>query len=278
MSQIHIGLDNRRDPLQFGGDEYIACLVTPDEEDQQWREVTQEGLEDYLHHHDADGYDALTRTVMELYEGVIAKYALQCDARAALDVGCGVGRQRPIYVRKLPSRIDYLGLDPIWVNEDRAYDFLCAKVEDLNWLNIQNRYDLALFATSLDHFLDVDIALNAVKKVMNKGGYMIFWVGLHDSHLVAEMAATRAFAHIFAARSLFKRMGLLAKWVAIELPRLLVICFTRGSRLRKGKPLDRFHFHYFLEANMAGMLSAHGELVETIRLPGTNSLFIVVKV
>ena len=278
MTIIYIDQDNRGIPVQFGGADAISYIVTADEEDKQWRDKTNQGLDDYLHHHDSDGYDKLTVTIMEMYGSLITKYALQYQANAIVDVGCGVGKQRPIYARKLPRDIAYLGLDPIRVNEDRSYDYLCAKVEDLDWINIHNRYDLALFATSLDHFLDIDIALNSLKNVMNKDGHLIFWIGLHDSRLVAEMSASRVFARIFSTKSFLKRMVMLAGWLSIRLPRLLLTCKLRENRLRSGLALDRFHFHYFVESDIEGILSRHGKLVELVRIPGTNSLFAVLKI
>ena len=96
MTIIYIDTDNRGIPVQFGGADAISFIVTADEEDKQWRELTTQGLDDYLHHHDSDGYDELTVTIMEMYGSLITKYALQYQANAIVDVGCGVGQQRPI--------------------------------------------------------------------------------------------------------------------------------------------------------------------------------------
>lgn len=280
MAVHMIDLQSEPAPISFDQDT-VQSYVFMTDEDAEWREVTEKSLDEYMEHHDLQGYDEVTRVVMQHFQNLAFKYihrSAACGEARVLDVGCGVGRKLPLYAADIAYDAVYVGLDPIHVNVERDYHFLCAKAEDLSCLRFEAPFDLVLFATSLDHVRDVGIALNAVKTVLVNGGYMLFWLGLHDSGVVAETAGSQALKRIFSVRGLFFRSLRMLKWIVTGLPALLLRCAMREHRLRKGVPLDPFHFHYFLENDVDRLFSSHGEVLEKLRIPGTNSLLVVVKV
>ncbi|TLS69041.1 class I SAM-dependent methyltransferase [Mariprofundus erugo] len=273
-----IDLESEQDEINFDhADKQSYVFMTDD--DAEWRQVTEKSLDEYIEYHDLQGYDELTRVVMQHFQNIAFKYmhlSAGDDARV-LDVGCGVGRTLPLYARDIAGHSLYVGLDPIHVNVERDYHFLCAKAEDLARLTFAAPFNLVLFATSLDHVRDVRVALDAVKTVLADGGYMVFWLGLHDSSLVAETAGSQVLKKIFSCQGLLRRSLHLLKWLVTGLPALLLRCAARERSLRKRMPLDPFHFHYFLDDDIDRLLSGHGEIVERLRIPGTNSLFVVIR-
>jgi len=94
---------------------------------------------------------------------------MRLDGRV-LDIGCGPQANVPGYVDSSP-RVDYVGLDPL---EGRR-NFLHIKgvAELLPFAD--GTFDQIIFATSLDHLLDLGLSLNEAARVLKPDGRIYLW-------------------------------------------------------------------------------------------------------
>lgn len=253
-------------------------ILFPSKQDDLWRKINDSSINEYIAHHENDAYPDSVKTIAKLFEGFIAKTLLAPHPMLVLDVGCGIGTKFPLYFRGIRNgNIEYMGLDPIEINFSRTYPFICAKIEDVvDHATIFPPINIFIFATSLDHFQDLDYVAMAVRQLAATGAKAIFWIGLHDPDIVAQSIGSSLFARLFAKQNIFV---ILAKWLAysaIYLPRLILSMAKRKKMLQTKQPLDEHHFHYFVRQKIASALSKFGELDEIIEVPGTNSIFVVV--
>lgn len=90
-----------------------------------------------------------------------------------LDIGCGP-QPIPYYLEGYPTdRI--FGIDPISSQDEHPFIFVKGIAEYLPFEDRQ--FDVVVAATSLDHVLLLDQALEEVHRVLNKKGYFIIWAG-----------------------------------------------------------------------------------------------------
>ena len=221
-------------------------------------------------------------TLYKLFDGYIAGAISGRSNLKILDVGCGIGRDWPPYTASIrrslsPAKNVYVGLDPISMNvTDRKYPFVCSRVEDLRQV-LADRFDVFLFSTSLDHFEDVGRVAETIRAVSSDNGIAVFWIGLHDAHIVAAEVGSNVFARLFGRMS-FVRFGLRYVLLQLQALRLYYLLWRRQKKLDAGAPLDDLHFQYFTESNVDGALRSFGTVRDLLRIPGTNGLFATVSV
>lgn len=245
---------------------------------EEWRKVTEASLEEYRAHHQAGDYPPATLAVMAMFEGFIAKWAQVWGAGNFIDLGCGIGTDLPPYARKLSGVLQYVGLDPLDESPARDYAFICGRLEDLAERELNRKFDMAVFATSLDHFEDARNALRLAAAVTH-GGRLVIWSGLHDSPLVAGGYTLDGIIRICRNhKSLFGRILGFLGYALFTWPRVALRLFRRERRLKAGRPLDRLHFHYFTEDRLKALLQDVGTIDEFALCPGTNSAFIALTV
>lgn len=132
--------------------------------------------------------------LMRDFQSFIAKNLIQSKINKGiiLDVGCGSYIKVPPYLRDLVSnnRYIYIGLDPLKITQlTRDYLFINGKFENLHKY-INQKFDILVFSTSLDHFEDLKAVENEIKLVTHKDSIVFFWVGLHDPCIVWEHSMT----------------------------------------------------------------------------------------
>jgi len=89
-----------------------------------------------------------------------------------LDIGCGP-QPVPLYLADYPAeRIS--GLDPLSQGEQHAFDFASGVAEFMPWEDAQ--FDTVIAATSLDHVLLLDRALDEMARVLKPDGRCLLWV------------------------------------------------------------------------------------------------------
>ena len=242
----------------------------------EWRKVNDASIDEYMEHHEAEQYPEAVKLHMALFSGFIARHVMAVGGRTVLDVGCGVGTQPPLYVRDLQGAIDYLGLDPIALNMQREYPFICGRLEDLARVGMSRPADVVVFATSLDHFENAQTAL-ALARQLAGNGRILLWVGLHDSPAVASIVGAKVFAHIcrWTSSSVLRCLALLGYGV-LRGPKLFLQLSRRESLLASGGRLDKFHFHYFQREALHKLLADNGTVEDFLLLPGSNSCFVAI--
>lgn len=247
---------------------------------QEWQRRQDASLDEYRAAIDRppEGIRALYR----LFDRYIAAALAGRARQRILDVGCGMSRRWPEYVETLRRTRDatghvYVGLDPIEHEIDRReYPFICGRLEDVRTV-LSDKVDVFLFATSLDHFDDLEGVRDAMRDLAAPGALCIAWVGLHDSRLIAGQTGARAFERLFRTLSV---PGFLLRSVRTlaSLPVYFGRLRLRERRLRLGEPLDRLHFHYFTETSLRATLQRLGRIADTVFVPGTNCVFMTVEI
>ena len=88
---------------------------------------------------------------------------------SCLDIGCGM-LPRPAY---MCEGIDWYGVDPLDDGKEKDFKFKKAMAEKLPYED--NSFDNVLFATSLDHVVDIEKTLKEAIRVLKKDGLIILW-------------------------------------------------------------------------------------------------------
>lgn len=232
-----------------------------------------------------EGLTAIPKDVQiayRMFDMYLAAAAYVRSPSRVLDVGCGINPHRPPYTATLCGRLAgrevvYVGLDPMEQNvERRDYPFVCGRIEDTIGLFV-DRFDMFVFATTLDHVEDIKVAAQAVRHLASESAICVFWVGVHDPPRIAEAAGASWFRELFASVGLLHLLRALAV-LSIRILRLGLKLMLREKFLSRGMPLDDLHFHYFTNKNLRGSLEVFGTLLDLTPVPGTNSVFAIVQV
>jgi SAM-dependent methyltransferase len=93
-----------------------------------------------------------------------------------LDIGCGPGTLR----RHLGADVEYHGLDPIALPAADTFDYVRAVVEFLPFAD--DTFDEVVTVSAVDHFRDVDVAFDEVRRVLRPGGQVHLVQSVHDVH------------------------------------------------------------------------------------------------
>jgi SAM-dependent methyltransferase len=246
----------------------------------EWDRRQSTALPDYLR-----GQEEVTTENQQLYElfgWYLACAVLKGGTKKILDVGCGIGSRHPPYMQALEStlaanQVMYVGLDPLAENTSgRDYPFICGRIEDVPSV-LDDRFDMFLFSSSLDHLEDTDRAAAAVQELAADRAVGVFWIGLHDADLVGGALGQKWFARLFSSLNpvlFFARAVAVAGVIARRYPDLV----RRAWRLKTGVPLDNLHITYFTRSNVRSHLERFGELRDLTHIPGTNSVFATVAI
>jgi len=98
-----------------------------------------------------------------------------------LDVGCGL-LPEPAYMKDQPN-IQFYGIDPFKDEVDREFDFICGTGEDLPFDN--ETFECVLFASTIDHMIDPQLAINEAYRVLkSKGALVIWYIERNKPHLI----------------------------------------------------------------------------------------------
>lgn len=249
---------------------------------QIWQSKQDNALAEYENTHVQEQLSPALHNIYKLF-GAYISAALhgpkEKDAPTILDVGCGIGRMRPLYMRRLTDNAQYLGLDAFEMNMERDYPFICSRLESLAGLeSFHSKIDAFIFGTSLDHFEDLDDVAQAVKRLAAPGAVVIFWVGLHDANLVGREEGAEASQRIFEAGGLWASLGRFLRFALWKFPRIAYVLVKQKEKLERGENLDDLHFWYFRERDLPGLLARFGEVTDMTLVPGTNSAFCLCRV
>jgi len=91
-----------------------------------------------------------------------------------LDVGCGI-LPLPEYMRLAPDVI-FVGIDP-FETDGRQFRFVKGIAEDMPFEDTM--FDSVIFATSLEHMIDPQKAIDETFRVLKKHGLVLIWGTFH---------------------------------------------------------------------------------------------------
>jgi SAM-dependent methyltransferase len=230
---------------------------------------------------------------LKSYSNQVAEhFGLFCGFRGyVLDIGCGIDREPAYLCHSTPDL--FVGVDPLAGDEPRRYQFVQAIGESLPFRD--NVFHQCVFATSLSHIIDPQVAIGEAERVLRFDGSIILWIGLHDPRLVVSRRMSVSFQQqnvsgvksMSSQRSgvghlqrLIKRKRydkLLLKGISFlfHSPRLAFI--ELRLRLFVNRvfhiPLDDKHCHYFCEGDVYSLIE-QCNFKPVRRLLLDNSLFV----
>jgi len=249
---------------------------------QEWQHKQDKALAEYQGSHILEQITATTHSIYKLFGAYIGATLHGPNEKLqpnVLDVGCGIGQRLPMYMRKLIDGVNYFGMDAFDINSDRDYPFICARLEDLSEIvAFHNKFDVFVFGTSLDHFENIDEVARAVKKIAAPGAVVIFWIGLHDTSLVASEEGANALRRTFNGARPLVVMWRLLRFAFWNFPRIFYALERRRVKLKRGENLDNLHFWYFTEKDLPSVLARFGEITDISMVPGSNSVFATCRV
>jgi SAM-dependent methyltransferase len=186
-----------------------------------------------------------------------------------LDIGCGITRELPPYVKEL-SLPYYVGLEPISVGVQRNYDCLVGAVCEAIPLESAS-VGAAVFATSLDHIDNVDAAIAEVRRVLTPDGKLYFWIGMYEPE---ALAYSKTFEHALLRGSRLKRT-VRAAIPYLETGYLLYRMNKRRRDLAAGRRLDNAHCRYYTRDLVARSMETWGlRINRQLLVPGSTALLV----
>ncbi|MFH1656473.1 MAG: methyltransferase domain-containing protein [Candidatus Nealsonbacteria bacterium] len=146
-----------------------------------------------------------------------------------LDIGSGINNRLDYFDQRINEKVNFIGLDPLLGNKNRNYFFLQGIGEYLPFLN--ESIDQVIIAGTLDHFINPEIVLKEVKRVLKKGGEINIWISIFNPDFQEK-------------RDLIKRaFGLIKKGYI----KRLVQGIKQFSKEVFLKSEDKYHFNRFSE-------------------------------
>jgi len=91
-----------------------------------------------------------------------------------LDIGCGP-QEWPSHFSDEPGRAEFVGIDPLVGERPARYTRVRGLAEHLPFAT--GAFDQAVFATTLDHFVDPVLALAEARRVVSSEGTIDIWLG-----------------------------------------------------------------------------------------------------
>lgn len=262
-----------------GGEQTSRTIKIEDEQEASttWTEKQNTALDEYLEAHVKEALSTATMALYKLFGAYIGNALHEPGEKKQpniLDIGCGIGRRLPLYIRMLQHDVNYVGLDAIELHADRDYPFICSRFETLQKVpEFKNKFDVLIFGTSLDHFEDLDEVARTVKYLAAPGAKVVFWIGLHDMPLAASEEGARHFSKVFKNTGWFSTLIRLFGFLFWSLPRVTLALMLHRSRLERRKKIDDFHFWYFSDQDLPGLLAKFGEVSDITYVPGGGSVF-----
>lgn len=278
-------MDNQRyrlkDGIFIGDDRETKTIhINTEQQSQSWLEKQNASVEEYKIAHTREGISTRSKCLYRLFGAYINDFVYSTYGDVAiniLDVGCGTFTELPPYI-KGNEKQTYIGLDPEGTNPERDYLFVQGMIEDLHMhLHDDVKFNIFLFSTSLDHIEDIEECANSIRKVAEQPSYCIFFLGLHDVEIVAEQWGGGIFKRIYRDMEIGKVTIRLIKGTLISMPLSFRSAYIRNKKLIEKSPLDDKHFHYFTLNNIYDYMNIFGDIVDSIIIPGSNAMFITVK-
>jgi|GEM_PF-3201052 len=259
-----------------------ACssLVLDDAGDAEWRERQHLSLDSYKVFHEALEMDPTERDVYRMFGAYINSAAFRTgkERPLVLDVGCGIFPKPSPAIEQVDARCQYVGLDPLPRNLERAYPYVCGRLEDLAALpGFAPRFDVFVFGTSLDHLESLESAAAAVRKLAAPGALLVCWNGLQEPDKVVTGNGVAVFKKLVGYESRVAAMAAFAGYGVLRLPRLLGRMKVRRAEIRDERVTDH-HYRWFTAANSERYLSTFGEVLDVITLPNTDHGFATVRI
>ena len=228
----------------------------------EWQEMQAGSVSRYQ----APAYEEDQR-VAQLFGGFIAA-GLPQDA-VVIDIGCGPFGHLPPYIKDLGlSR--YVGMEPLTVAVDRDYPCLVGAVAEITPM-ADASVDAAVFATSLDHIEEVDVAMADIRRVLKPGGRVLVWNGLYEPE---ALAFGKTFETIFLTGSPLKRAARILAG-PLEYAHLGYRMWKRRRMIARGQRLDDAHCRYYTrESSVADLVRWGFTVTRSIVVPGSPSMFL----
>jgi SAM-dependent methyltransferase len=141
-----------------------------------WNKLQEHGVLSY-------NIDPMNNLSVDYEREDVVAFTKFCTLRGIiLDVGCGPQPVPAYAYMSLDS--EYYGIDPI-MNDTRHFSFFQAYGEALPFAD--KSFDIILFATTLDHLIDVNASLKEVHRVLKKNGRVFLWQGLKSTNILARI-------------------------------------------------------------------------------------------
>ena len=260
-----------------GGRSRSIKIIDEDDASVAWQEKQDTALDEYLASHVQELISPQTTSLYKLFGAYIGNALHEPDEKKqpnVLDIGCGIGGKRPLYIRTLQDDVNYFGLDAFDLNPDREYPFICSRIETLMKVpEFRGKFDMFIFGTSLDHFENLDEVAETVRYLAAPNAKVVFWVGLHDVDLIASEEGARDLGRVFQGSGVLSTFVRSLGYLFWTFPRVFLVLMLRQMKLNKRKNLDDFHFWYFTEKDLPGVLSQFGEISDITYVPGGGSIF-----
>lgn len=143
---------------------------------EKWKELLEE-YESWTHKQLDPAYLESIRIMGRMFSELS-----KSEGKLVLDIGCGNGRYGGTnYEESKYSYVNYncryIGIDPLF-GENRNFPFVQSVAEYLPFKS--NIFDTVIMATSMDHFMDLDIALSECKRVLKPRGIFATATGVYE--------------------------------------------------------------------------------------------------
>ena len=113
----------------------------------------------------------------------------EIDDGVVLDLGCGPGKFRSHFD---PSRVEYVGLDPLVLPEVGDFQFVQGVAEYLPFRS-ETFTDIVILS-ALDHFRDLSRFIDEAERVLRPGGRLHILQSVHEVR--GPVSAVRVMAHV----------------------------------------------------------------------------------
>jgi uncharacterized protein len=268
-------------PIESGAPRLLPPGAPADRWD-EWVEKQALGLREYE--------ELEASAASEPFDRVAAEFGAFCDLNGTiLDVGCGIAAAPPYAIRPLDSI--YVGVDPLHGGNERTFDFVEAVGERLPFH--ASVFDIAVAATSLDHFAAPEIVLGEIRRVLKPSGRLAIWIGVLDVKYFERMHAMPSLSDPAARRELVERLRsadfrrlAVAAWSHLIVNRIRSFSLRLRRLLGRRLPVaqvfqdrGRYHFHFYTEREVYDLLEESGFRVTEKRMlkdaSSGDSLFVL---
>ena len=143
---------------------------------EKWKELLDE-YDSWTHKQLDPAYLDSIKVMGRMFSGL--SYS---EGKLVLDIGCGNGRYGGTnYTESEYSYVNYncryIGIDPLY-GENRNVPFVQSVAEYLPFKS--EIFDTVIMVTSMDHFMDLDMALSECKRVLKPGGIFATATGVYE--------------------------------------------------------------------------------------------------
>jgi SAM-dependent methyltransferase len=126
--------------------------------------------DDAYRDHPEHNCSLISNNVVAAFRDFAAPYLIG----SVLDVGCGTVAI-PGYLEGYPPHL-ISGIDPLDAHQSHPFQFVRGVAEVLPWPDAT--FDTVVIATSLDHVLSIEMAMNEAHRVLKEGGVLLLWLGI----------------------------------------------------------------------------------------------------